>query len=138
VNKFIVLASLGVCLLGAGCGGGKPSLERHQKLVAALNEASDIMAGVTDEASTKDARGKLDDVGKRIRELYREQRLSKDTAMDLENLKYDKKFAKEEEEVTAARDRYGKESARVLADVPASGAILVRTMSGYIYPSTAR
>src|SRR5437016_4527810 len=94
----LLLASLaGACLGLAGCGGN-PSLERHQKLVAAFNEATDLLAGVTDEASAKEARGKLDDVGKRIRELYREQRLARDTGMDLENMKYDKKYAKEQDE----------------------------------------
>lgn len=137
MGKLLIPLAL-ACLSAAGCAGGNPALERHLQLVAAYNEASDLLAGVTDEASAKEARGKLEEVGQRIRDLYRIQRLSRDTGMDLENLKYDKKYAKEQDEVMAARDRYGKESARVLAEVPGSGALLVRTMSGYIYPSTVR
>jgi hypothetical protein len=134
MKKAILAASL-MGLLG-GCSSANPSLERHQQLVAALNEAADILATVTDDASAKEARPRLVAVGERIRELYRAQRVSKDTGMDLETLKYDKKYAKELDEATAARDRYGKEAARV-SDVP-GGVNLVRTMTGYIYPTKVR
>jgi hypothetical protein len=126
-----------ICAGLAGCGGN-PSLERHQQLVALLNEVTDILATVNDKASADEARPKLVSVGEKIREVYRTQRLSKDTGMDLENIKYDKKYAKELEEVNAAREGYGKESARVLSLPTPEGAILVRTINAYVYPSTVR
>ena len=139
MNQRLWVASLGLLCVGlVGCGSGNQSLERHTQFVGALNEASDILASVTDDAGAKDARAKLVPVGEKIRELYLTQRISKDTGMDLENLKYDKQYVKEQEIVTAARDRYGKEAARVLALEGPNGTNLVRTMSGYIYPSTAR
>jgi hypothetical protein len=98
------LGLLAVCCVGlAGCGGN-PSLDRHQQFVASLNEATEILATVNDADSAREARPKLEEVGKKIRELYRTQRDSKDTAIDLENLKYDKKYGKEVEEVKAARE----------------------------------
>jgi hypothetical protein len=122
------------CCVGlAGCGGN-PSLDRHQQFVASLNEATEILATVNDADSAREARPTLEEVGKKIRELYRTQRDSKDTAINLENLKY----GKEVEEVKAARERYGKESARVLSLPTPEGAILVRTINSYVYPSSVR
>jgi hypothetical protein len=119
-----------------GCGGN-PSVARHKQFVAALNEATDVMATVTDEASAKEARPRLVEIGERIRNQYRDARLAKDPGMDLETFKYDAaKYGKEFEEFKAARDRYGKEQARV-SDVP-GGINLVRTFNLYLYPNTAR
>lgn len=124
-----------VVLLAAGCGGN-PSQDRHKSLVTAINEAVDILTTVNDKESADQARPKVMEVGERIRELYKQGRHAKDTARDLENMKYAKELAKEQAELEAARDRYGKEAARV-SDVP-GGVQLVRTMTGYIYPSSVR
>ncbi len=130
---------MGLCCVGiAGCGGGNPNLERHQQMVAAINEATDILATVNDAETAKEAKPRLVAVGERIRELYRAQRVSKATGMDLENAKYDKKYGKELDEVKAARDRFGQESARVLSLPTPEGAILVRTINSYVSPSTVR
>jgi hypothetical protein len=128
-----------MCCLGLiGCGGGNQSMERHQQLVASINEATDILATVNDADTAKEAKPKLVTVGEKIRDLYRTQRLAKDSGMDLENRKYDKKYGKELDEVNAAIERFGKESARVLSLPTPEGAILVRTINGYVYNSTVR
>ncbi len=126
-----------LCMVLVGCGAN-PSMERHQQLVAAIHEASDILATVNDGETAKEAKPKLVAVGEKIRDLYRTQRASKDTAFDLETVKYDKKYGKEQDELTAARDRYGKEAARVLSLPTSEGAILFRTINQYVYPSTIR
>lgn len=135
MRKVILLA--GVFFLFSGCGPSGPTpLDRHQQLIAALDEASALLAGVTDEASAQEARPKLTAVGERIRELYKQGRIDQAGGMDPERLKYDPKYARELKELQEALDRFGKEKARV-SDVP-GGVNLVRTISVYVHPDLSR
>jgi hypothetical protein len=127
---------LGLALGLAGCGGPDPSLQRHDKLLAAFNDAADLLGSVTDQDKVKEVQPKLMAVGERIRELYREARIAKDTAMDLENLKFHEKYGQQLKEMKAAQDRYFKEIERV-STVP-GGDRLVKTMANYTSTSTPR
>lgn len=121
----------------SGCGPSAPTpLDRHKQLVAALDEASALLAGVTDEAAAQETRPKLTAVGERIRDLYKQGRLDKAGGMDPERLNYDPKYAQQLKELQEAHDRFGKEKARV-SDVP-GGVNLVRTISVYVTPESSR
>jgi len=135
MRNLILLA--GVSFVISGCGPSGPTpIDRHKQLIASLDEASGLLAGVTDEASAQEARPKLIAVGERIRELYKQGRIDQAGGMDPERLKYDPKYSKELKELQEALDRFGKEKARV-SDVP-GGVNLVRTISIYVHPDISR
>jgi hypothetical protein len=135
MRKGILLA--GVFFVIGGCGPSGPTpLDRHKQLVSALDEASGLLAGVTDEASAQEARPKLIAVGERIRELYKQGRIDQAGGMDPERLKYDPKYSKELKELQEALDRFGNEKARVSKEP--GGVNLVRTISVYVHPDSSR
>ncbi|MBL8798866.1 MAG: hypothetical protein JNM56_33590 [Planctomycetia bacterium] len=124
------------CLVG-GCGSSGPTpQDRHKQVIAALDEATAVLATVTDEASAQEAKPKLTAIGERIRELYKQGRIDKAGGMDFEQQRYDPKYAAELKELQAAHERFGQEKARVSA-VP-GGVQLVRTISIYVTPDFSR